>query len=368
MNNQITMSIREAMVSAVFLLLLLDHAQESSALSIRDKNRANSSRRGFVEGLAIATATALILPEQAHATRAVGGAEIECRAAGNCLEKLELDGALGWNWGAKDRCDATDPNCGSNGRVRDSPLVGEKVPDRMGYSITHVVQMSLAIGRSNEDCIVRMGLYGNDVAASVEELVNLLSPTGLKTTSDLVFESGMGVAAIPVSLTRGGILAQIVPGQRLDFGIPLQSAAYARSKGMANAGDNFVSQPRPRELKDVPVLRKHDAAGLVSIPAKGIGYGGSGYELDDACFESSFQITASATPGMDKENRRVIGQLLDDESMENLARLVSLPTKKGFRGVIPGQNSGPPLIKVVLADIQVGKVKSKSSEGSLVES
>lgn len=252
--------------------------------------------------------------------------------------------------------------------MRDAPLTGESVPDPMGYSITHVVQLSLAIGRSDEDCIVRLGLYGNDVSESVEEFLKLVSPAGLKTTSDLMFENGMGVDAIPVSLTRGGMLGQIVPGQRLDFGIPLQSAAYARSKGMANAGDNFVPQPRPQQLKDVPVLRKHDAAGLLSVPAKGIGYGGTGFESEDECFESSFQITASAIPAMDKENRRVIGQALDNESMASLARLASLPTKKGFRGVIPGQNSGPPLKKVVLADLQVGKVKSKSTEESSFES
>ena len=81
--------------------------------------------------------------------------------------------------------------------------------------------MSFAIGRSDEECIVRLGLYGNDVAASVDEFLKIVSPAGLKTTSDLVFESGMGVDAIAVSLTRGGILGQIVPGQRLDVGIPL---------------------------------------------------------------------------------------------------------------------------------------------------
>ena len=130
---------------------------------------------------------------------------------------------------------------------------------------------------------------------------------------------------------------------------------------MSNAGENFVPQPRPRELKDVPVLRKHDAAGLLSIPAKGIGYGGTGFESEDECFESSFQITASAIPAMDKENRRVIGQVVDDASMASLARLAALPTKKGFRGVIPGQNSGPPLKKVVLDDIQVATVKTAST-------
>lgn len=223
------MTIGNAKKAAFLLLLIVDRAHVLSALSIRDNNcnanKNSSSRRGFVGGVASAAATALLLPEQAHATRAVGGAEIECRAAGNCLEKMELDGALGWNWGAKDRCDASDPNCGSDGQLRDAPLVGENVPDPMGYSITHVVQMSLAIGRSDEDCVVRMGLYGNDVAASVEEFLKLVSSSGLRTMSELALQNGMGVDAIPVSLTRGGILAQIVPGQRLDFGIPLQSAA-----------------------------------------------------------------------------------------------------------------------------------------------
>jgi hypothetical protein len=227
------MTIGKIKKASFLLLLIVDRAQIASALSIRDntncnaiKNKINnSSRRGFVGGVASAAAAALLLPEQAHATRAVGGAEIECRAAGNCLEKMELDGALGWNWGAKDRCDATDPNCGSDGQLRDSPLVGETVPDPMGYSITHVVQMSLAIGRSDEDCIVRIGLYGNDVGVGVEEFLKLVGTNGLRTMSELALQNGMGVDAIPVSLTRGGILAQIVPGQRLDFGIPLQSAA-----------------------------------------------------------------------------------------------------------------------------------------------
>lgn len=39
--------------------------------------------------------------------RAVGEAEKTCREKGNCLEKFDIDGAVGWNWGGKDRCDAT---------------------------------------------------------------------------------------------------------------------------------------------------------------------------------------------------------------------------------------------------------------------
>jgi len=358
--------IMKAIVLALAVIFLLDHVRESSALSIQDGNqnmRTSGSRRGFVKEIILTTTTAasvLLLPEQAHATRAVGVAEEKCRAAGNCLEKLDLDGAVGWSWGAKDRCDASDPNCGSDGKLRDAPLIGENVPDTLGCPITHIVEMSLAIGRSDEDCTIRMGLYGNDgIADSVKEFLELVSPSGITTTSKLMFENGVGIEAMPVSLSRGGILSQIVPGELIDFGIPLQSNVYARSKRLSKAGENFRPQPRPKALNGVPVLRKHDVAGLISIPGKGVGYGGTGYESDDACFESSFQITAKAIPAMDKEGRRVIGQVLDEQSMANLARVASLPVKKGFRGVIPGQKSGPPLQKVVLSGLDVRKVKSE---------
>jgi hypothetical protein len=230
-------------------------------------------------------------------------------------------------------------------------LIGEKIPDTLGYAITHVVDLSFTIGRT-ETLTILLGVYGNDSPDAVKQFLRFMNIPGLKTTSDLMFENGMGVDAIPVSMARGGNLGQIVPGQRLDFGVPLQSAAFARSKGMAKASDSFVPQPRPPELKDVPVLRKHDVAGLVSVPAKGLGYGGTGFESDDECFESAFQITAASVPTMDKD-RRVIGQLVDEESMTNLARLASIPTKKGFKGVIPGQNSGPPLLKVSLNNIEI---------------
>ncbi|KAL3925021.1 MAG: hypothetical protein SGILL_000683 [Bacillariaceae sp.] len=291
----------------------------------------------------------------AGATRAIGQAEDECRAAGNCLEKFELDGAIGWKWGAENRCDATDPNCGSDGR--EVARVAEKVPDSMGYSITHVADMSFTIGRV-EYLTLRLGVYGNDAPEAVKEFLQFLSYRGLTTTSELAFENGMGVESAPVSMSRGGKLNLIFPNQRLDFGVPLQSAAYARAKGMAKVSDEFLPQPRPKALSDVPVLRKHDAAGLVSIPAKGMGYGGTGFESEDECFESCFQITAAAVPSMDKGDRRVIGQVMDAESMATLSRLASLATMKGFKGVIPGQNSGPPLVKVALNGVDVQTIKA----------
>jgi hypothetical protein len=169
-----------------------------------------------------------------------------------------------------------------------------------------------------------------------------------------MFEQGYGITSVPVSMAKGGMLSGISPGQRLDFGVPSQAAAYARSKGMSKAGDDFVPQPRPKEQVSAEAfVRKHDTAGLISIPSSGLGYGGNAFAPEDEAFCDAFQLTASSVPAMDKEGRRVVGQVLDNESMAFLARLASLPTKKGFKGVVPGLNDGPPLVKTSISQVEV---------------
>lgn len=64
---------------------------------------------------------------------------------------------------------------------------------------------------------------------------------------------------------------------------------------------------------------------------------------------------------MDREGRRVVGQLLDEQSMAFLARLASLPTRKGIKGVVPGQNFGPPLIKVSIDRVEVKALADTSA-------
>ena len=54
---------------------------------------------------------------------------------------------------------------------------------------------------------------------------------------------------------------------------------------------------------------------------------------------------------MDRESRKVIGQLMDESSMAFLARLAGTPTKKGLKGIIPGQNAGPPLVKTSITAV-----------------
>ena len=320
---------------------------------------SSSARRqflSFVVGGCTASSMLLTSPPSATAvTRAIGGAEEACRAAGNCLEIGELDGAVGWTWGAADRCDATDPKCGPDGKLLDEIPQGEPVPT-ITNKITDIIQMTFQIGKT-ESFSIKLGLYGEDAPKSVEQFLKFMT-TGLITTSSLTFESGMGVRSTPVSMSKGGILGTIVPNQRLDFGIPSQANAYARTRGLSKAGEDFLPQPKPTKIEDEISVRNHDVAGLLSIPSKGIGYGGTGFESDDECFESSFEITGSRdVANMDKEGRRVIGQVVDEQSMASLARLVSLPTKKGFKGVIPGQNVGPPLIKVTISDISIVSTK-----------
>jgi hypothetical protein len=292
--------------------------------------------------------------------RAVGSGEAKCRTQGNCLEVGELDGAVGWSWGGKDRCDPRDVNCGADGRVRSSPLVGQPVPDadaaaaNAAASITHVAAIQLDVGR-DETGVLRIGLYGNDCPGSVQETVDFLS-SGLSTLRN---ENAIGALTRPVSLAVGGGVSNIVPALTVALGVPSQTVAYGRSRGLSKT-TGFVPQPRPDPglTASDGTVRKHDAAGLVSVPKRGIGYGGSGFEGDDEAYESAILVTAAAAPALDSSHR-VIGQILDPESMSFLERLATLPTKKGIKGVIPGQSSGPPLLKVVVKQVVVSPVEGR---------
>ncbi|KAL3774886.1 hypothetical protein ACHAW5_007304 [Stephanodiscus triporus] len=300
----------------------------------------------------VSSANAASVPVQ----RAVGSAESKCQSEGNCLEKLDIDGAVGWNWGGVDRCDASDPLCGPDGTMRDGVPRGTTPPPRddANYEITDVVVMTLVIGSGSnvETRTLRMGLYGRRCPESAREMIDLCGATGLVTSRDLLLGS-------PVRLGRGGgSLTYVRPGERIDFGVPSQRVAYARSTRKAKAPDEYVPQTRPggdrlKSVREEVSGRGHDAAGLVSIPREGIGYGG-GLVLgkDDEAYASSFQITARAVPEMDGEGRKVIGQLLDGESMDVLARLAGSPTRK----MLPGQNGGTPLIKVNVEDCAVYSV------------
>uniref|UniRef100_A0A7S2U6K8 PPIase cyclophilin-type domain-containing protein n=1 Tax=Attheya septentrionalis TaxID=420275 RepID=A0A7S2U6K8_9STRA len=340
-----------------------------------DNTRQRGDRRDFLSvaktvGGAVMMVASNSVVANAEVMRAVGSAEKSCREEGNCLEKGDWDGAVGWNWGGADRCDATDPRCGPDGQLRDTPLEGAPVPsisttlDDATLLITHVVTMQLSIGKG-EKVDVQMGLYGQACPASVQQMVDFCTlNVGLVTNSRLMLEGGYGVLSTPVTLTKSGALNEIYPGQILDFGVASQSIAYAKAVNKAKAGNDFLPQRRPdsQTIASEASPRPHNVAGLISVAHNGIGYGGTEFEAEDEAFASSFQITATAMPSMDKAGRRVIGQLMNAESMATLARLSSSPVNRGIKGIIPGQNMGPPLIKVTVNNLSIASLsKSETS-------
>ncbi|KAL7468644.1 hypothetical protein ACHAXS_008877 [Conticribra weissflogii] len=333
-----------------------------------------NTRRSFL-AKTLSTSSLLVLPLSSNAAstpvqRAVGSAESNCRLNNNCLETFELDGAVGWNWGGTERCAAGDSMCGPDGKLRDSPLTGKPVPSpsvnngETTLEITNVVVLTLQIGSgSNADVqSLKLGLYGKQCPKLTSQFLALCT-NGIVTSKDLLLGA-------PVKLgNECGSLTYIRPEQRLEFGIPSQKVAYAKTIRKAKAPDEFVPQSRPGgrvldEIRQEKSARNHDAAGLLSVPKDGIGYGdvgglfSAGTKSDDEAYASAFQITADAVPEMDgKEGRKVIGQLMDEQSMDVLARLAGSPLRK----MVPGQNGGSPLIKVVVLDcsaFEVGGVES----------
>jgi len=320
--------------------------------STKLNNDSDETRRSILSQTLLSTS--LLIPSFANAAsvpvqRAVGSGEKRCREEGNCLETFELDGAVGWNWGGTERCDASDPNCGPDGRVREEPLVGKPVPDLGSFEITHVIDLTLNIGSGSNAYIetLKMGLYGNNCPGLVKEMVDMCGKGGLVTSKNLLLGA-------PVRIGGYGALTYIKPDERLEFGVASQKVAYAKSIRKAKAPDEFVPQPRPSgerlELaRSESSARQHDAAGLISVPKEGIGYGTFLSGSDDEAYSNAFQITAAAAPDMDKAGRKVIGQLLDAKSMDALARLAGCPTRK----LLPTQTGGSPLFKMAVDESAV---------------
>lgn len=252
----------------------------------------------------------------------------------------------------------------------------EDIPDlppaqsipRVTNRITYVVQMIIDIGAKRDNFnagYIRFGLYGDDAQESVKQMLFFLTK-GITSIDQKTLQDRLEVDYMPVSLGGGsGAVQTICPGNGIEFGVPSQSKAYALSKGARSAGPNFVPQNRPiLTLEGEKFPRPHDCAGLISIPARGIGYNNDSTALDEI-YSSAFTITDAPLPALDKPSRtkqsaqqqpssRVIGQIIDDESMQFLERLATLPVQKKLG---KGGSSGPPLLKVRVRDVDVQKVK-----------
>eukprot|EP00535_Pseudo-nitzschia_heimii_P004005 CAMPEP_0197180636 /NCGR_PEP_ID=MMETSP1423-20130617/5179_1 /TAXON_ID=476441 /ORGANISM="Pseudo-nitzschia heimii, Strain UNC1101" /LENGTH=386 /DNA_ID=CAMNT_0042630743 /DNA_START=22 /DNA_END=1182 /DNA_ORIENTATION=- len=268
------------------------------------------------------------------------------------------------------RCDAVDPRCGADGILRDERPSGKPIP-RVTNRITHVVQLVIDVGERREEVgALRFGLYGDDCPKTVRTMIEFLTPIGI--TGEVTeqkedsLENGIGIQTSTVTILEGGVVPEICPGTGIEFGVPSQQKAYARTRGLQKAGSNFAPQNRPVSvsLESEPSARKHDVAGLVSVPEKGIGWSsggsGSGGGDVDGAYASAFLVTTADDNSelLDgKLRRRVIGQVIDDESMRFLARLSSLPVQKKGPG-----GKGPPLLKVTVLDSGVQKVGASNQK------
>lgn len=233
--------------------------------------------------------------------------------------------------------------------------------------ITYVVQMIIDIGAKRDNInagYLRFGLYGDDAPMSVKQMLFFLTK-GITSMDQETLEDRLEVEYMPVSMSNGSVQT-IIPGTGIVFGVPSQSKAYAENKGLRTAGPNFVPQNKPMPtLEGEKFPRPHSCAGLISIPSKGIGYDIGSSDLDEI-YSSAFTITDAPLPELDKPSatkksaqqqpptHRVIGQIIDNESMQFLERLATLPVQKKLG---KGGSSGPPLLKVRVRDVDVQKVK-----------
>ena len=257
------------------------------------------------------------------------------------------------------RCDPADPRCGADGKLLSDGEEKNRIKPipRVTNKITHVVQLVVDVGERREEVgFLRFGLYGDDCPINVRAMIQFLTMigiTGVGKEQD-EFENDIDVITQPVSLLFGGIVPSICPGQGVEFGVPSQNKAFAKSRGLVKAGNNFLPQSRPLSSQKELSARTHTAAGLISVPEKGIGYGNGNGPIDEA-YANAFLITASEESSElfdTKLHRRVIGQIIDNESMEFLARLASLPIQR---------NKGTPLLKVTVLDAGVQKVGASST-------
>ena len=269
---------------------------------------------------------------------------------------------------------------------------------RVTNPITHVVQLIVSIGERREEVgVLRFGLYGNDCPTHVKTMLQFLTTIGLTTNEEEDNETDLDnlldidIQQVPVSLVTlgGGRIASICPDTGIAVGIPSQTRAYAKRVGRTpqELATTFRPQgpPRPSPTTE-ETARWHTsaAAGLISVPEFGIGYNTpSNKNNDDEAYANAFLVTTSssssaAANAMDsssssslalldtKFHRRVIGQLIDDESMSFLARLTSLPLQKTkettlVRGTL---KSGPPVVKVTILDVGVQKVGGSATTTS----
>jgi hypothetical protein len=282
---------------------------------------------------------ALLVPFSSVATTAIGSAERSCRERGDCWERGDWDGALGYNWGGRDRCDAGDPKCGSGGQAVKVELPPAPVSTER---TTHRVVLSGVAGGGDRRFRFQLPLvlYGDAHPVLVSQLLESVQGG---------FRGQDRAASAPVRLSGGsGAVTNISPGGTFSVGVPSQRLAFLRENGLRK-DPSFVPVARPPSQPSSPRGPESVAPGSVLMDARGLGYLISG-EVDTA-FAALFEVAGPRAEG--GGGTMCVGRVDD---MQVYARLSSTAVNKKIWGVIGEVRGGPPLLPVRIDSVEVAAI------------
>jgi cyclophilin family peptidyl-prolyl cis-trans isomerase len=208
--------------------------------------------------------------------------------------KETLSGAVGIIWGGRERCDPTDPVCTAGGVETDAAASAREVP-KPRAAVTERFGMDVLIAGESVGQL-KLGVYRDAAPDSCDTFSQLARGTLVSDPDD-----------VPATLERSTAV-RVLKGREVQLGALTVPNGQLRLVSGKTRPQRFSVVP-PRN-KDTNTL-SHDAAGLLSVRR-----GGGSF---------SFLLTPDANPALDRE-WIVIGQVLDNESMQILARLNSLPT------------------------------------------
>jgi cyclophilin family peptidyl-prolyl cis-trans isomerase len=263
---------------------------------------AQSSRRNFVvkqalSALLLATPSLPLPAAAARISAQSVGVDGDKGALGIALpDPRSLDQPL--VWGGRDRCDPTAPTCRTQGLGGDPSGAVQPTPTfAADKDLVQTDKVSIQISIDGEPAgELALGLWRAAAPSSVDTFVRLSRGTLRNDADDQ-----------PASLDRS-VAMRVLRDKAVVLG------------GLKNTGGRTELVPgktRPQRVPVTPPLNKdsndlsHSAAGLLSVRR-----GGGSFE---------FTLTPRANPALDKE-QIVIGQVLDQGSMELLERINNLPT------------------------------------------
>jgi len=207
--------------------------------------------------------------------------------------KETLSGAIGIIWGGRERCDPTDPTCQAGG-VEGSAADAREVPQPRA-AVTERFVMDVLISGQTVGRLT-LGVYRDAAPDSCDTFSQLARGTLRSEPDD-----------VPATLERSTAF-RVLKGREVVLGALKAPSGQLKLIAGKTKPQRFSVVP-PRN-KDTNAL-SHDAAGLLSMRR-----GGGSF---------AFVLTPEANAALDKE-WIVIGQILDAEGMQILARLNSLPT------------------------------------------